>query len=273
MRLVGVRDSDASAGNTLTRCIVMEARDCDDGDPAVFPSSEMVFSSDAGPDSGLTMTQPGLPPNFREIPVPCGRYDCLSVRDPRHTLSRRIDLVEDPVHRVFIADFEGEGLSLLSGDLTSDDVCDIIDFGVFVSQYSRRYPGGGLPDSGDTTCSTPYPHADTDGDGLVFTGDFTAIQINFLRTGEGACCSSGPLQTPRPSITVAELESLGLGSLTPADLTDDGVVDMSDIAAFAQGERPESPRPHAEEPEASPGAGAVPAEGGRPVGPVRRPRP
>ncbi len=135
----------------------------------------------------------------------------------------------------YVADFVGPSAALIGGNLNDDAYIDILDFGVFVWQYNEDYT------TGDTTCTTPYPHADVSGDGTVWTEDFTFIANNFLKSSDAACCTSpspaggitlSASDGPRTSITVAELQAAGLGELTAGDVNGDGVLDQADIAAW-----------------------------------------
>lgn len=100
-------------------------------------------------------------------------------------------------------------------------------------------------------------HADIDGDGVVGTGDFTFIQINFLQFSEDDCVGNvlrskrrageqlakGGIESGRSGpvtrISVAELRRRGMGSLAQGDLNGDGMLDTSDIYAFLGGARPD----------------------------------
>jgi hypothetical protein len=180
------------------------------------------------------------------VPVPCGAYTCITARDRLHTL-RRTDLDDFQIAGTqYVADFtnkspDGDDDSLIGGNLNGDHVIDILDFGVFVPEYTVSYG------TGHTTCSTAPPHADMSGNGLVGSEDFTFIQINFLKMNDANCCGAGNFTTfaahsesqpGRTSVTVAELKATGQASLAVADLNGDGVVDQTDISLWLQGGRP-----------------------------------
>jgi hypothetical protein len=171
------------------------------------------------------------------VEIPCGDWNCITARDELHTL-RSID-VPMVVGLQYVASFTGAD-GLVGGDLNDDGLIDILDFGVFVSQFGTNY---GTP---DTDCLTPFPHADLSGSGDVNAGDFTFIQQGFLEVDAGICFTpltmSGALvdgrQRPRTRISVRELASLQLTHIAVADLNGDGWVDTQDIALFVAGARP-----------------------------------
>lgn len=177
--------------------------------------------------------------------VPCGAYDCIQARDRLHTLTRTdtdhfgIDGTNYVVNFTDQSGAGGDDDSLIGGNLNDDEYIDILDFGVFALQWNSNFG------TGDTTCETAAPHADISGNGIVFTEDFTFIQVNFLVFSEPNCGvaamalggdrhDGGPVK----SITVAELYGRGMGDLAIADLTGDGILDVNDIVAFMHGQRP-----------------------------------
>jgi hypothetical protein len=192
------------------------------------------------------------------ILVPCnkGPFICITARDRLHTLRRTADATDGNfgiVGTQYVADFTGHpaagGDWLIGGNLNDDGWIDILDFGVFSFKYGVKYRDGVevliAPFNGNTTCSTGYPHADINGDGLVgapLFDDFTFIQINFLASSEDNCClllgdgldDNGPIT----AISVADLYAHGLGELAIGDLNNDGWLNEADIVAFMNGARP-----------------------------------
>ncbi|USN98765.1 MAG: HYR domain-containing protein [Phycisphaeraceae bacterium] len=177
------------------------------------------------------------------IEIPCGDYACITARDPLHTLRATDNDDFAIVGAVYAAAFlasPGDDDALVGGNLNGDQFVDVLDFGVFISQYGAT-PGANSP------CGTPSPHADISGDGVVSAADFTFIQINFLKGHEARCDGSflirpgGPGLSSRPveRITLDELERRGLGVLGSGDLNHDGALDVDDIAAFTGGARPD----------------------------------
>ncbi|MFN0135669.1 MAG: hypothetical protein ACKVS9_06065 [Phycisphaerae bacterium] len=206
-----------------SRCITFELFDCT-GPSSNVVSAVMNFTAGMASDT---------------IDVPCGAYTCITARDRLHTLRRTIDPLTD-LGTQFAASFTGRD-KLIGGKFNDDDFIDILDFGVYSFQFGVNY---GSP---NTTCATLYPHADISGSigtpGLVFTEDFAFIQINFLLSHAPNCCGvalmlDAPDTGPIDSITVEELDTMGLGHLRRADLNDDGVLDTVDMVAFSMGARP-----------------------------------
>jgi hypothetical protein len=231
---VSVQLKGAGFPASLSRCITFELWDCSSMTPRATVNQAMTFVN-------------GLASNI-SVAIPCGAYTCITARDRLHTL-RRTDLDDFAISGLqYVADFTnkapaGDDDSLIGGNLNTDHVIDILDFGVFVGAYNTSYG------TGNTTCSTLPTHADISGNGFVFTEDFTFIQINFLKSNEANCCGApgvilSAAQTGPPartSVTVAELKATGQSSLAVADLNGDGVVNQSDIAAWLQGARPGQP--------------------------------
>ena len=179
--------------------------------------------------------------------VPCGSYECITAQDELHTL-RRTDLdhfgILTGTPDYYSSDFTTAGTndSLIGGNFLNDEYIDILDFGVFVGEWAKPYG------TGNTDCSTAFPHADASGNGSVGTEDYTFIATNFLLANEDNCCGLGPqwdngifptfVAGPVVSITVAELERRGLNDLVVADLNNDGILNLKDIRAFLNGDRP-----------------------------------
>jgi hypothetical protein len=226
--VVSVELSPTMVAGPLTRCITFDLWECPDTGPVATVEAEMSFVN--GLASGT-------------IDVPCGSYSCITARDTLHTL-RRTDEAFTISGTQYVADFTGNpsggGDWLIGGNLNDDFWIDILDFGVYSFQFAMNYG------TGDTDCNSVAPNADIQGNGIVFTEDFTFIQVNFLKGHEANCCGAplrgGPQEGdegPVVSITVEELLARGLGHLAAADLNEDGVLDQADMVAFAQGARPQ----------------------------------
>jgi hypothetical protein len=119
-------------------------------------------------------------------------------------------------------------------DGASLDVIDILDFGMFVSQFGVTYADN------DTPCPADSPNADINGDGTVNSADYNFIVASFLLSSKGCCGGpqSASMPTPLVEVSVDELQQLGMGELAVADLNGDGLVNAQDMDAFMQGARP-----------------------------------
>ena len=222
-------DLQATVAPSFTRCLTIEAFSCPDPNP-VEVHQEVLFLNGEG---------------VADFLLPCGTYDCFTVEDELHTLRRTLGDGNVGVSAgAFLADFSDAGKTLVGGNLNDDPWIDILDYGVYIWQYNVGSYG-----TGDTTCLTPYPHADINGDGLVTTADYTFVQINFLQEDDATCCTimagapfqpadSGPLR----SVRVSSLPLLGLSELATADLNGDGWLDMTDVQLMAA-RLDETPRP------------------------------
>jgi hypothetical protein len=230
--VVNMELNGALTGTSFTRCVTFSMVDCD-GSTDTF-DAELTFTDGLANDVTLL--------------IECGTYDCIMVEDGLHTLRRRLEYgaglaIEG---ERYTASFTGAN-ALVQGDLYNDlpgeamDVIDILDFGVYITQWGQTY--------GPVTCATAFPHADLNGDGLVDVTDFSFIQLQFFQLGDPACCTRpahpdrAARAAPLMSISVAELRQRGLDELALADLNGDGVLDLDDVLAFLNGARPRVPKP------------------------------
>jgi hypothetical protein len=204
-------------GVSTTNCLTFEFYTCPNALPVVV-KQEVSFS--AGQSFGAVVMAPSN----------LGPYTCVRVRDPLHSLNAMLDLsslaVGAPVSFTGIHALRG-------GNLNADNVIDILDFGIFVGRYNTH--------PSPAACDTVGPHADIDGDGVVFVGDFSFIQQNFLNAGDAPCCGSGFAGDAGPlaRISVDELWNRGLGQLTVGDLNYDGWLDQADMSALLAGAVPQ----------------------------------
>jgi hypothetical protein len=211
---------------TYTRCITFEFWNCPGVAPLETVTRNVVFTDGA---ASATLT------------IPCGNYNCVTARDTLHTL-RRTDDAFGIVGLQYVAAFTGAD-ALIGGNLNDNEWIDILDFGIFIGQFGDTV-------GASTSCGTPGPHADLNGDGLVWTEEYTFISTNFLATHEEDCCGPplpvvgwpGPapqsFNGPITRVSVQELRRRGLHELIAGDLNQDGWLDVHDMEAFAGGSRP-----------------------------------
>ena len=119
---------------------------------------------------------------------------------------------------------------------TAEDIDKAIDKGV---QFLFSRQGETLDPN--TSCITPAPHADINGDGRVDVLDREFIDRYWLETDKEACCPS-LLRSSRPvpitEISIDKLQKMGMGELSVADLNGDGLLNMTDVELFRQGQPP-----------------------------------
>lgn len=144
----------------------------------------------------------------------------VSVKDEKHTLRKAADVSVDGDKQYSAA------VSLVGGDLTNDNWVDILDFGVFSGQYGSKYTSGTVP--------RPGRDADINGDGSVWSQDFSYISGHFLQPGEAQIGMSTAIITqPKSTVPVAQLALLvGATAAKQADMNGDGRIDSKDIKLF-----------------------------------------
>jgi hypothetical protein len=145
------------------------------------------------------------------VPVPvASEYACIAAKDAGHSLTRAAAASVEGIR--YVASF-----TLDQGDSNDDDLVDILDYSIFVTDFGVASAGGSSNFTDDL---------------VVNSADFSFIAINYL--GIGDTCGALHGGTPRQAISVRELRRLGLGHLVIADLDGNGVVDAADIAWFAE---------------------------------------
>lgn len=154
-----------------------------------------------------------------------GLWTRLSIKDKLHTLRTTIDLTDTGGRQY--APYNTSRVIVESGDLTGDNLIDILDFGVFIGQYGRELPPAGLDWIGR--------HADLSGNGTVGTDDFSVLFSGFLTRGDTDCGNvaiAAAATGGRTSVTVQELRKAGVEDAERADLNYDGMVDTKDVSLF-----------------------------------------
>ncbi len=187
------------------------------------------------------------------LKVPPGNWDCIEATDPKHSLTSSCSLEcnEDGVLR---ATFKGSKATndtchwLVQGNLDGNPNIDIFDYTILAGEYLNNYG------SNDTLCKTgPVEgnnfNADFNGDKIVTLADWSFVVFNFFCASKDPCsvlCDPAPqfagagktkVQGPRAAVKVRELYAMGLGDYAEAaDVNNDGVVDLTDISLFLEGE-------------------------------------
>lgn len=156
-----------------------------------------------------------------DVDIPVGySWTCISAKDLQHTLRKQASM--GIVGTEYKAD-----ITLIGGDLTNDNLVDILDFGVFAGQFGDNYKG-------------PYPFtqrdADITGDGLVTSAEFTFIQSKFLQRGDAECTAgAGGQAAGQTSIGLIQMaREIGMQNAIASDQNMDRVIDMKDVNLFIQ---------------------------------------
>jgi hypothetical protein len=165
---------------------------------------------------------------------------CAELRDPKHSLRTAVAIDEQAgpgTHggREYNSRYKADarasaGDYLVVGNINSDSVIDILDFGSFVANR-------GANASVNTTADTQGVHADMNASGVVTNADLSFLAVNFFKVDE--TCSSGfASQRPLARIKVSQLRAMGLGDQASADINGDGWVDTTDMSLMMQGAQP-----------------------------------
>jgi hypothetical protein len=239
---LGACGAAAFCSNTGFPCVPNDASACD-GQPSACISPGVT---------AVAEVVLGLPTNFPgrgqvTLDVPAGNWDCLTVRDPLHSLRSTCGLT--CVDNVYSAEFlgspnlGGECHWLVNGNLNGDSRIDILDFAELLSQSGSSLDEMGLArsvDCGMMESGGPgFVHGDFNGDGLVDVNDFSFIVAGFFDVDASSCAAvcnpqadSADADASLSEISVDQLVSRGMrrSVARKADLNADGRVDVEDMA-------------------------------------------
>ena len=217
----------------VDRCITFELTPTGGGAPVVVSETLSFIAGSAS----------------TTIDVPCGDYECITARDELHTLRQTGDSFA-VVGPAFVADFTvSSGDALRGGNFNDDEFIDILDFGTFIGQFGTDpgVPGGDTvcgtvgPDA-DASGNGMVDIADfTYVQTQFLDSSEPACPSMLLHAGQGrgqTAFDAILADAPVDSITVDQLLDQGMAELTTADLNADGVLDQYDIAAFLNGALP-----------------------------------
>jgi hypothetical protein len=232
--------------NPITRCIHFELSVCGAANPETIAL-----------DADVTFGAPTHIPGHGQacIKIPAGNWDCLTAADAKHSLSSTCtaECTED---NHLYAEFKGSKATnetchwLVQGNLNypSPNI-DIFDYTVLAGLYLTLAPNGN-----DSPCGAGGVDADFNGDGLVTLADFSFVVANFFCESKNPCevlCNPGgdpatvttkSTTAPRSAVTVAELDAMGLGEYADAaDVDNNGIVDIADMASFIDMNADEDP--------------------------------
>jgi hypothetical protein len=108
------------------------------------------------------------------------------------------------------------------GDSNDDNLKDILDFGMYVGDFTN-------------SSVARDARSNFDGDTDIDTADYTFISSGFFNIGQS--CASAWHPAPMAAVTLKQLRRMGMGDLAVADINRDGRIDSADIVAFMQGQR------------------------------------
>ncbi|MCO6437503.1 MAG: hypothetical protein J5J06_10480 [Phycisphaerae bacterium] len=176
---------------------------------------------------GRPFDLPGFARNVA-MDIPAGSYECVTARDPMHTLRSVADLSVESGR--YIARFTGDpslaGNWLIGGNLNGDHVIDALDYAALMTVWLPPDPVSIDP---NVRCEEVGIHGDINGDGTIDSFDADVIERNWLLEDEPSCCSEdvGP-----PGIIRIPVNLLGPGlgwRLAEADFNFDGYIDLDEI--------------------------------------------
>ena len=210
------------------RCMAFQMFDCD----GILPNQDFITPLEMVMANGATAV---------EVPVgaPCeeGAYTCAQAKDIRYSLRRmvegsgKVDITPDG--RMFVINFVSAD-ALLLGDLNGDGWVDIEDW----SRWNYQFLGGMIPTIPVNPCDGPpdptdqlQQHGDYNGDGFVTGIDFSHLHENYAKGNDPECCAKAITMGsgPRLTISVAELEDMGIVDAAQYDSNGDGQVDGYEV--------------------------------------------
>jgi hypothetical protein len=151
-----------------------------------------------------------------QVPV-AAAHGCVEFKDPVHSITDTVALSQSGARW-------SASVSLPQGDCNDDDVVEIFDYAIFVSQR-------GVGKAADAV-------ANFNGDSAVGNADFTFLALNFFQSGEVCDPALAEGRVLRDRVSVKELRRSGYGHLAVADLNRDGWVDIRDMQRYVQIEGP-----------------------------------
>ena len=195
--------------NAITRTVTFVVSDCTGAGSAVTINKAVSF--DAFGFGATTLT------GADGIRVDLATFD-ISAKE-NHVLRRMLSGQSMGGGAPTVQFISASGTELLAGDFTADNFVDVLDFSV-VAQYFNM----------------PNTRADVDGNSMTDSADFSAVVANFFVQGDtrSTCDLTQPLTGSRRLVRAVSVQSLSADAAFAADLTGDGVVDVSDVKAFAK---------------------------------------
>jgi hypothetical protein len=218
--VASVEESGLTPVVSSTRCVQFD----------FFTAGPCAFNNSVSVD--VTFDATGHGTATFDVPCHTPAYSAVTCTDTKHTLRRTsAGLANFGVSGAsYYADFtSASGKALEQGNANNDSYIDILDFGIFIGQYS------GAPLVGaDSLCGLVPKHTDFSGNGIVGTEDFTFIQSAFLHFRDlDPCGASLTGSGPITDISVADLVSSGNREAAMGDFNLDGRLNAADVAWVA----------------------------------------
>ena len=195
--------------NAKTRTVTFVVSDCTGAGSAVTINKAVSFSAFGFGVAYLTGAD--------GIRADLGTFDISAKED--HVVRRMLSGQSMGGGTPTVQFISAVGAELLAGDFTGDNFVDVLDFSVLAMYFN-----------------TVNTRADVDGSGLTDSADFSAIVANFFVHGDtrSTCDLTQPLSGSRCLARSVSVQSLSADAAFAADLTGDGVVDVSDVKTFAK---------------------------------------
>lgn len=216
------------------RCIQVELSDCNGVLPMAEVGGEFTFIN------GLASGQLTIPTPSRCV---AGAYNCARAKDPRASLWSMTDGANvSIVGTAYLVKFLGPD-ALLLGNIDGNEYIDIVDWAIWMLQFSGQMPIPLLP----SPLCDPWPDmtdpsqwiADVTGDGRVTAADYANVYRNYWLSDEGPCCPPAPTPVamvsdgvsklgPISRLSIVQLKAMGLAGADSLDVNRDGYIDAAD---------------------------------------------
>ena len=178
------------------------------------PGAQAEAIVTVGPNNGYTLSTPN-------------DLTWVYIKDPYHTLGRRIDLAYAN------GAYGMATVPMHSGDLNNDNVVDVLDLLTFASREGAWVEENtAIP--ADSGSLLPYAsrHPDLTGDQAVLDADLALIASKFGQKGNPEVFN-GSIGAARQQVTLAQAIADGHGNVAAAiDVNQDGILTKAEILAY-----------------------------------------
>ena len=156
------------------------------------------------------------------VPFNKSGFTAAYAKDPKHTLGKKATMTNGGNSQYSVS------LTLTGGNANTDNVIDVLDFGLFASRYGQNL-------GANTLLGHVGPHPDFSGNGTVGTEDFTFISAGFLISGDS---EPGNFQdggdSGRETVSIREMWQAGvpLPICNKMDQNRDGKLTVKEVQAY-----------------------------------------